>query len=374
MWYELDFSILSYISYFSLIKFVKMAFSIKPLSRGIGLLLLVALVLLLSDLSNRKHSAKKVAAYRQSNENQVFRPTHKLKLELIQYSDSPISEQTLEGILAGLAENGLVKDVDFELSVSNAQGDVGTLNSIFDAVRSTKYDLIFVTSTPTLQVAVRKISDTPVVFSTVADPVMAGAGADFENHLANFTGISTMGAFGEMAELITQILPGAKLIGTLYSPGESNSVVNRDALGKYASAKGLTLISVPVNSSSETTDAALSLCSQNIDAVVQIVDNLTSASFSSIIKATTKAKLPLFGFVGSQVSNGAIAAVSRDYVQAGKDAVRLAIRIFKGENPKNIPFEFVSKTNLIINKSAADKVEIEIPLKILEKADKIIEQ
>jgi len=350
-----------------------MAFSIEPLFRGIGLLLLVAFVLLLSDFSNRKRPEKNEAAKRQSVDNQVFKPAHKLNLALIQYNDSPISEQTLEGILAGLSENGLVKDVDFELSVSNAQGDVGTLNSIFDAVRSTKYDLIFVTSTPTLQVAVRKITDTPVVFSTVADPVVAGAGVDFENHLPNFTGISTMGAYSEMADLITQILPGAKLIGTLYSPGESNSVVNRDALGKYAAAKGLTLKSVPVNASSETTDAALSLCSQNINAVVQIVDNLTSASFSSIIKATTKAKLPLFGFVGSQVTNGAIAAVSRDYVQAGKDAVRLAVKIFKGKNPNDIPFEYVSKTNLMINKGAAARVGIEFPAEIFEKADKIIE-
>jgi putative ABC transport system substrate-binding protein len=102
------------------------------------------------------------------------------------------------------------------------------------------------------------------------------------------------------------------------------------------------------------------------------VDNLTSASFSSILKVATKAKIPVFGFVESQVTDGAIAAVSRDYVQAGKDAVRLAVRIFRGENPKNIPFEHVSKTNVVINKLAAAKAGISIPAEILEKADKII--
>jgi len=350
-----------------------MTFSIKPLSRGIGLLFLVAMVLLLSDLSNWKQAPINNSLNLASDSNQVFKPAQKLKLALIQYNDAPISEETLEGILAGLADNGLVKDVDYELSISNAQGDVGTLNSIFDAAKSSNFDLIFVSSTPTLQVAIRKITDTPVVFTTVADPVKSGAGADFNNHLTNFTGISTTGAYSEMAELLMNILPETKVIGTLFSPGEANSVVNRDALEKSAIANGLKLVSVPVNSSSETTDAALSLCSQNIDVVVQIVDNLTSASFSSIIKAANKAKVPLFGFVDSQVTDGAIGAVSRDYVQAGKDAVRLAVRIFRGENPKNIPFEYVSKTDLVINKAAAAKAGIIIPAKVLEKADKIIE-
>jgi len=351
-----------------------MAFSIKPLSRGFGLLFLVALVLLISDLSNRNNEVKNKPVSIQSGADQAFRPAQKLRLALIQYSDAPISEQTLEGILAGLEENGLVKNTDYDLDISNAQGDVGTLNSIFDAVKSTKYDLIFVSSTPTLQVAIRKITDTPVVFTTVADPVKSGAGTDFENHLANITGISTTGAYPEMADLLMKILPGTTVIGTLYSPGEANSVVNRDALEKSAIANGIKLVSVPVNSSSETTDAALSLCSQNIDVVVQIVDNLTSASFSSIIKAANKAKVPLFGFVDSQVTDGAIGAVSRDYVQAGKDAVRLAVRIFRGENPKNIPFEYVSKTNLVINKLAAAKAGISIPAEISEKADKIINE
>lgn len=352
----------------------QMAFSIKPLSRGFGLLVLVALVLLISDLSNRNQSLQNEANKTRLNSDDVFRPDKKLKLALIQYSDAPISEQTLEGILSGLEENGLVKNTDYDMDISNAQGDVGTLNSIFDAVKSTKYDLIFVSSTPTLQVAIRKIADTPVVFTTVADPVKSGAGTDFENHLVNITGISTTGAYPEMADLVKKILPGTKVIGTLYSPGEANSVVNRDALEKTAVSQGLRLISVPVNSSSETTDAALSLCSQNIEIVVQIVDNLTSASFSSILKVATKAKIPVFGFVDSQVTDGAIAAVSRDYVQAGKDAVRLAVRIFRGENPKDIPFEHVSKTNVVINKLAATNAGISIPAEILEKADKIINE
>jgi len=47
--------------------------------------------------------------------------------------------------------------------------------------------------------AIKKIHDIPLVFSVVADPVLAGAGKSFEYHLPHVTGISTMGDYAGMA-------------------------------------------------------------------------------------------------------------------------------------------------------------------------------
>jgi ABC-type uncharacterized transport system substrate-binding protein len=295
-----------------------------------------------------------------------------LMIALVQYNDSPLSELSRKGIEEGLTLAGLTAHKDYELKVYNGQGDIGTLNLIFDVVVNDNPRLIFVTSTPTLQMAIKKIKDIPVVFTVVADPVIAGAGVDFENHLPNFTGISTMGDYKGMTGLIRMILPQTKKIGTLYSPGETNSVRNLEELKKCAEHEGIEVISVPVNSSSETTDAAQSLIARQPEIICQIIDNLTSVSISAIIKSSQENKIPMFGFVSDQAEKGAVLVVSRDYIQAGVDAARLAKKIIDGASPMDIPFELVSKTTVLINRSAAIRYGISIPTELLSK-DNVID-
>ena len=82
----------------------------------------------------------------------------------------------------------------------------------------------------------------------------------------------------------------------------------------------------------------------------------------------------MFGFVSDQSEKGAILVVSRDYVQAGIDAVRLAKKIFDGANPAEIPFEFVSRTEILINSVAARENGITIPEEILNRENTVIIQ
>ncbi len=329
---------------------------IRPIWKALLLILGISVLLLLFDLRHRSKTDSGMS----------------LKLDLVQYSDSPLSEVSREGIVDGL--HRLEKDLNLKinLQVSNAQGDVGTLNLILDAVKSRRPALLFVSSTPTLQAAVKKIKDFPVVFTTVADPVVAGAGDSFTSHLPNITGISTRGDYEGMASLLAEVFPGIQTAGTLFTPGEANSIANLLSLEEALLKRDITLISVPVNASTETAEAAITLMSRKPEVVCQIIDNLTSLSFEPIIKAGDRAGIPVFGFVSDQAEKGAVITLARDYHQAGLDAVRLAGQILSGIDPVDIPFEYVSKTILIINTDAALKHGLNIPERVIAKASGII--
>lgn len=283
------------------------------------------------------------------------------KLALVQFNDSPLSELSRQGIETGLSMIGLVEGKDYVLTVSNAQGDISTLNMIMDGIVNQKPDLLFLTSTPTLQAAQRKIRDLPVVFTVVADPVLAGAGASFEEHQPNITGISTLGDYKRMAEVVRLVMPQVRSVGTLYSPGEDNSVKNLGEFKLYAAEQGIEVVAVPVNSATEVADATLAMTSRGVELVCQIIDNLTASSYPSISRICREKGIPVFGFVSNQIDMGAVLVISRDYVQAGIDAVNLAARIFGGEEVASIPFEFVSKTNIILNPAAAAQYGIVFP-------------
>ncbi len=288
-------------------------------------------------------------------------PTENLKIALIEYSDSPFTEYSEVGIRDGLSKIGLVEDEDYFLEIMNAQGDITMLNSIMDVVANKPFDFVITTSTPTLQAACRKLSHKTVVFTTVADPVTAGAGTSFTDHRLNMTGISTLSDFEGMTRLVEALIPGVKRVGTLLNPSEVNAVVNKESFDATLAKHGITLVSVPVNSPSEIGNAVQSLTAFNIQAICQIIDNITGAAFPQIIRVANDHNLPYFTFDSPQINNGALAAVARDYYQAGVEGVYVLARIIAGEDPGRIPFQFVSKTDILINKSVADKYNIKIP-------------
>lgn len=285
---------------------------------------------------------------------------HNYKICLAHYIDSSNSEDVERGIRDEFKKIGMIEGEDFTLKVFNAQGDISTLNSIADAISGQKWDLVFAISTPTIQVLANKITNAPVVFSNVGDPIRAGLGKSFNDHKKNITGISTMSDFQGLVTLVKKSMPGIKTIGTIYTPGEINSVAYKEELEKAAMQNGLKLIAVPANTATEVSDAALSIANQGIQAFTQISDNLTASCGASIIKVAYDTKIPYFAFISKQVKQGAVAAIARDYYFAGVDAVSMAKEILLGKSPDKIPYRFVGKSKLSVNEKAEKYFNIKI--------------
>jgi len=296
------------------------------------------------------------------------------KFCLAHYVDSPNSEDAEEGLRGRLKELGLNEGADFTLKVFNAQGDISTLNSITESIASEKWDMVFSTSTPTIQAISQKITSGPVVFTNVGDPVRAGLGESFGKHASNLTGISTMSDFEGLVKLVKQSIPGITTIGTVFTPGEINSVAYKEELEKQAIKHSLELIAVPANTATEVSDAAQAIVNRGIQAFTQISDNLTASCGASIIKKAYDSKIPYFAFISKQVEQGAVAAISRDYYYAGVDAVNMAVEILQGKNPKEIPFRYVTKSNVNYNAEALEYFEIDIPEEYKKKEIKSAEK
>jgi len=289
-----------------------------------------------------------------------------LRFCLAHYIDSPNSENAEKGIRDELKRSGFEEGTDFTLKVFNAQGDISTLNSIADAIASDRWDIVFVTSTPTIQAISKKVNHSPLVFTNVGDPIRAGLGESFEKHLPGLTGISTMSDFEGMVALVKESVKNVKTIGTIFTPGEVNAVAYKEELEKAAKKNGLELIAVPANTVTEVSDAALSIVNRGIDAFTQISDNLTASCGSTIIKVAYDTKTPYFAFISDQLDQGAIAAVSRDYYYAGVDAVTMALEILNGEKPDDIPFRLVQKSSVKVNPDAEKYFKFKIPEKFLK--------
>lgn len=293
------------------------------------------------------------------------------KVNLVEFLETPNVEANRDGIKAGLAEAGLLEGRDYELRLRNAQGDMTSLNTIMDATASDGSELLITSTTPALQAALRRAGKQPVIFSLVANPMAAGAGRSERDHLPNVTGAYVNAPHADGLAALRQCLPNLRRVGTLFVPAEVNSVYYKDELVKAAGAVGIVVELVGVGSSGEIADAALALCGRNIEAICQISDNLTGASFASIAQAARRARLPLVGFASGQAKAGAFMTVSRDFHVGGSESAAMAARVLRGESPSDIPFQAVTKIKYVFNPATARAAGITIPDGLLQLGETI---
>ncbi len=300
------------------------------------------------------------------------RPSRAWKVSLAAFSESSILEEAIEGFHRGLKEDGLVDRQDFKTAYRNAQGDIATLNAMFDELNGDDTDLIVIFSTPALQSALRKVARKPVVFGTVLDPIAAGAGKSNADHRANVTGVYLTFPDAAMASQVLAVFPKARRVGTLFAPGEINSVLAQQHFARALKNAGLELVSLPVNGPSEVSDTALALCQSGVDVVCQISDNLNNASFPAIARACEMAKMPLFTFSPAMVKRGAILGLGSDFAENGHDAGLVAARVIRGEAPSRIPFHATTRVRRSVNLDNARRLGVVIPPEWVKAADLVI--
>src|SRR4029077_4908049 len=140
-------------------------------------------ILLLSDLDRRNPRA--------DDSNGAHRAAKKKwRLYLIQYNDVLDVKESEHGVREGLRSAGLEEGRDFSAKVLNAQGDMSTVSALIDAAVTGGADMLITFSTPTLQAAIQRGQSLPIVYTYVANGLVAGAGRSETDHLPNVTGVN----------------------------------------------------------------------------------------------------------------------------------------------------------------------------------------
>lgn len=268
-----------------------------------------------------------------------------------------------QGFKDALADAGLEVTYDEQ----NAQGDQQTAASIAGAFADAHHDLILAIATPTAQAVAQKITDVPVLFTAVTDPVGAQLVASLEAPGGNVTGTSDANPVKEQLELIKQVVPTAKTLGVVYNSGEDNSVTQVAWVKEAAAGLGL-----EVKESSASTTADVQQATEalgNVDAIYIPTDNTVVSSMSAVLTVTEAKQIPVFGAEGGTVAAGAIATYGISYYELGRQTGEQAVRILtEGADPATMPVETQTNLDLYLNLGAAQRMGVTLPQDLVDQA------
>lgn len=285
-----------------------------------------------------------------------------------QIVEHPALDSLRQGVKDELAAQGL--KVSFHDHI--AQGNIATANLIAKQILGEQPDVAVGIATPTAQACAQAIKSIPIIFAAVTDPVGAGLVASLDKPGGNISGTSDMSPIDRQLELILEFLPKLSSIGVIYNSGEANSVTLVSVLKEEAAKKGIRVEEATVSNSAGVFQAAKSLIGR-AQAVYIPTDNTVVSAFEAITQVGYQAKLPIFAADTDSVGRGAIAALAVDYYKMGRQTGEMVSRVLSGAKPGDMPVETLREFQVHLNPGSAEKMGLNVPAAIRDKADKIIE-
>ena len=268
---------------------------------------------------------------------------------ITQIVDHPSLNLCRQGAIDKLAELGYVEGENLTINYEDAQGDPNIAMTIGQQFVSDKVNAIVAIATPSAQAAyAASMGQIPVIFSAVSEPSAAGLTNEDGTNLAGVTGTSDKLPVDATFKLIQALTPDVKAIGILHNTSEINSDVQLAQAQEMAASYGFTIVEVGITSTNEISSALDTLLPQ-VDAVMNLTDNMVVSSLPIIVQRCNEAKIPLYGSEDTQVKAGALASAGVDYYALGQITGQMVADVLSGKAAEQIATAALTEPMMIVN-------------------------
>lgn len=283
----------------------------------------------------------------------------------------PALDATHKGVVDRLAEAGYKDGETVKIIHETAQGDVSIASQIAKKFAGEQPDVIVPIATPSAQTVAAAARGIPIVFAAVTDPLEAKLVSNLEKPGKNITGVRDEVDFAHHLSMMLDITPKTLRIGTVYNPGEANSVATVGKIEKYLADKPQNLVTAAATKTSEVLGAARSLVGK-VDVIYITLDNTVVSAMEAVVQVGEQNKIPVFNADTDSVSRGSVAALGFEYYDVGTLAGDYVVDILKGKKAGDIAVGSPKEVRLVVNPSAAEKMGVTIPQALLDKAAVVV--
>ena len=291
------------------------------------------------------------------------------------YSEADIIVGYLQQLLGGMRELGLVEGRDFDVVYRSAEFHLERLPRAAEELVQLNPDIIVAPAT--LQaVAVKKATDTiPIVVPVLADPVELGFVKSEARPSGNVTGIApyVKGLPAKQLELAREVVPGATRIGLVDDVNDPKAHPQRREIEAAGKELEIQILPAEVANTSDIRSAYDALAAAGVEVVVVEQSNMLVSSRKQVAEAAAAKKLPSVYGYREHVEVGGLISYGINLNSCFHRAAYYVDEILKGAKPGDLPIEFPTKIEFVINLKTAKTLGLKIPPTLLVRADEVIE-
>ena len=284
---------------------------------------------------------------------------------------------TVAAFRQGLGETGYIEGQSVAIDYRWAEGRYDRLPALAADLVDRNVDLIVAAAGNESALAAKgATSAIPIVFTSVGDPVDGGLVASLARpggNLTGFTILPTTDLTPKRLELLSELVPQAKVIALLVNPNlPETERVMRD-VQEAARTKGLQLHVLKASSESEIDTAFASLVQLHAGALVVAGDPFLSSQRERLVALASHHAVPAIYAWREFAASGGLISYGASLTSAFRLVGTYAGKILKGAKPADLPVEQPTKFELVINLKTARALGLTIPRSLPRRADWVIE-
>jgi putative tryptophan/tyrosine transport system substrate-binding protein len=236
-------------------------------------------------------------------------------------------------------------------------------------------DVIMANGTAQLAAAQRATKSVPVVFAQVSDPVGGGFVGSIAHPGENITGCTDFEySFGvKWLEVLKRVAPNIKRAAVIYDPNNPNSNKFLPPIESAAESMGVAVSRAPVRTATDINRAIDSFANSQPAGLIVLPSVPAIEHRDLIFAGAVRHNLPAVYPYRAFSLSGGLASYGVDTLDMYRCAATYTARILKGERPANLPVQFATRFEFVINLKAAKAIGLVVPTSELLNATEVIE-
>jgi putative ABC transport system substrate-binding protein len=289
--------------------------------------------------------------------------------------NDPLSKTYVSAFTKALADSGWIDGRNVRMDLRMYGDNTNRIRAVAQELVGLQPDVILTGGTLATAALQQETRTIPIVFANVGDPVPSGIVARLDRPSGNITGFANMETTlgGKWLEMLSEIAPGLKRAAIMFNPDTSQASVYMPSFETAARSLKIVPINAPVHSDAEIETAIVALGREPGSGLVVMPDIFGDVHRASIISAAARNNIPAVHPLSAFAKDGGLLSYGTDRVDVFRRAATYVDRILRGAKPGDLPVQFPTKFEMVVNLKTAKALGLTVPPSIMLRADEVIE-
>jgi ABC-type uncharacterized transport system substrate-binding protein len=278
----------------------------------------------------------------------------------------------IESFRDGLRELGWFEYRNVQVDIRFAP-DVGRAQAAAAELVKLSPDVILVHSSPATRVVQQQTKTIPIVFVAVGDPVANRFVEDIARPEGNVTGITNLfpSIGGKWLQLLKEAAPRTERAALIFNPRLAFSEPYVPSIEETALSLGVRVQRIPYQNAAELIREVDAFATGPNGALIMLPPFATYPL--EFMARLDQHRLPSISNLRSFANAGGLMSYGADNVDLFQRAASYVDRILRGEKPRNLPVQFPTKFEMVLNLRAAKAIGLAVPPTLRSLATELID-
>jgi putative ABC transport system substrate-binding protein len=295
---------------------------------------------------------------------------------LVGYSEGDAEGQASVAVFRQrLQELGWTEGRNIRIDTRWAGADPDKARTFAKELVGMRPDVMVPSSNLVTEIVQRETSTIPIVFVFVGDPVGSGFVTNVAHPGGNLTGFPVFetAIAGKWVEVFNEIAPHVGRVAFMLHPETPAHVAFLRAAEAAAPPLKIKLTALAVHSAAEIESRVSEFAKEPNGGLIVLPHAITVEHRNVIVGLAARYRLPALYPLRNFAANGGLISYGTNPIDPFRQGASYVDRILRGENPADLPIQFPTKYELVINLKTAKALGLTVPPALLARADEVIE-